>query len=163
MIAFKYTSCEFMVILVFLQVIIFPKVWSQLLHGTFLVSSKRGPLFIHHFHHLNTNMHWWKKTICLKILLSKLLHSRKCYQNCCMAHFLFQVKEGHYLSTTLMLWWKRAIIFENVAIFYLDLFMKSHRKDKNIRKPDLIFYTDNLGNLFLIFSGSPSPKYQYMK
>ena len=121
------------------------------------------------FHFLLNNLIQWSHLNTLVVnswlflRFFKLLYFQKFDHNCCMAHFLFQVKEGHYLSTTFMLWWKRAIIFENVAIFYLDLFMKSHRKDKNIRKPDLIFYTDNLGNLFLIFGGSPSEKYQIMK
>jgi hypothetical protein len=99
------------------------------------------------FHFLLNNLIQWShlNTLVVNswfILAFLILYFQKFDHNCCMAHFLFQVKEGHYLSTTFMLWWKRAIIFENVAIFYLDLFMKNHRKDKNIRKPDLVFYTD---------------------
>ena len=95
------------------------------------------------FHFLLNNLIQWSHLNTLVVnswlflRFFKLLYFQKFDHNCCMAHFVFQVKEGHYLSTTFMLWWKRAIIFENVAISYLDLFMKSHRKDK--KYPQTIF------------------------
>ena len=107
MIAFKYTSCELMTILVFLQFVKFPKVRSQLLH------------FLRNYRSQWSHLDILVADSWLFCASLKLLHSQTFYHNCCMTNFLFQVKEGHYLSTNFI--FSKQICFGERDILFLKM------------------------------------------
>jgi hypothetical protein len=68
--------------LCFFKIVTFLEVLSQLLHKSFLVLGKRGPLFNHNFHHPTTNMLWWNSSIFFRYASSRIkyiCHQRKFY------------------------------------------------------------------------------------